>query len=325
MGEKHFHVVALGELLIDLIQSGCTPRGNPLFEANPGGAPANVLAMLRGLERSCAFVGKVGQDSFGDLLEETLREKGIDTRSLFRDPEVPTTLAVVRTLPDGDRDFSFYRSPGADIRLLPEELDPTLLAECQIFHFGSLSLTGEPCRSATRRAVVLAKESGALISFDPNLREPLWADSVIAREQIAWGLSQCEVLKIADNELYFMTGCEDFDRGTALLRERFPNLRLINVTAGAEGSRAYYRDIKVSVPACSLGGVLDTTGAGDTFCACVLHFLLDQGTEDLTREDLTEMLRFANSAAYLVTTKQGAINSMPTAAEVKHVLNRGYE
>ena len=320
MEGKRFDVVALGELLIDFTQSGHSPQGNPLFEANPGGAPANVLAMLRRLGRSCAFVGKVGQDSFGDQLEETVREKGIDTRGLLRDPEFPTTLAVVHTLPGGDRDFSFYRKPGADVRLTPEEIDPTLLEDCRIFHFGSLSLTGEPCRSATRRAVELAKRAGALISFDPNLREPLWENLEFAREQIAWGIARCDVLKIADNELRFMTGCEDFDRGVARLRERFPNLRLINVTAGAGGSYAYCRDERVFVPACPLGGVIETTGAGDTFCACVLHFLLDRSPENLTGEDLTGMLRFANSAAYLVTTKKGAINSMPSPEEVEGVL-----
>lgn len=324
MEGKRFDVVALGELLIDFTQSGMSSQGNPLFEANPGGAPANVLAMLRRLGRCCAFVGKVGADSFGDLLEATLREKQIDVRALLRDPEVPTTLAVVHTLPGGERDFSFYRKPGADVLLTAEELDPALLRDCHIFHFGSLSLTGEPCRSATRRAVALAKEAGALISFDPNLREPLWEDLERAREEIAWGLSQCDVLKIADNELCFMTGCKAFDTGVALLREHFPNLRLVNVTAGAEGSYAYCRETRMFVPACALEGVIETTGAGDTFCACVLHFLLDHGLDGLTGEDLTAMLRFANAAAYLVTTKRGALHSMPSVEEVRKVLSAVY-
>ncbi len=320
MTEKRFDAVALGELLIDFTQNGLSEQGNLLFEANPGGAPANVLAMLRKLGRNCAFLGKVGRDSFGDLLERTVREAGVDVSGLRRDASIPTTLAVVHTLPGGDRDFSFYRKPGADLLLAPEELDEALLRSCRIFHFGSLSLTDEPVRSATERALTLAREAGALISFDPNLRPPLWDSEARAREQIAWGLARCDVLKIADNELLFMTGEEDFDRGAAVLRGRFPNIRLLNVTAGAGGSRAYYGDLRVFVPACSLGGVIETTGAGDTFCACVLGFVLERGLDGLAEADLHAMLRFANTAAYLVTTKKGAIRSMPERSAVEALL-----
>ena len=320
--ETRFDVTALGELLIDFTQSGASPQGNPLYEANPGGAPANALAMLRKLGRTCAFVGKVGRDGFGDLLEETVRQAGIDVRGLLRDDRIPTTLAVVSTGPDGDRSFGFYRSPGADIMLTPEELDRDLLEGSRIFHFGTLSLTDEPCRSATAAAVETARRAGALLSFDPNLREPLWPDLEQAREQIAWGLARCDVLKIADNELEFMTGETDFDRGAAVLRERYPNIRLLNVTAGAEGSYSYYGGLRAFEPACALGGVIETTGAGDTFCACVLDFVLAHGLDGLTEADLHGMLRFANAAAYLVTTRKGAIRSMPEPAEVEAVLKR---
>ncbi len=320
MEQKQYDVAALGELLIDFTQNGRSEQGNLLFEANPGGAPANVLAMLRKLGRRCAFLGKVGRDGFGDLLAEVVDRAGVDLRGLRRDDEVHTTLAVVQTLPGGDRDFSFYRKPGADINLRPEELDQELLESCRIFHFGSLSLTDEPCRSATREALALAKTSGALISFDPNLRPPLWPSLEEARAWIAWGLARCDILKIADNELLFMTGEEDFDRGAAQLRQRFPNIRLLNVTAGAEGSRSYWGDLAVFEPACSRGGVIETTGAGDTFCACVLHFVLEHGLEELRESDLREMLRFANTAAYLVTTKKGAIRSMPEKEQVEALL-----
>ena len=232
-------VVALGELLVDLTQSGVSSRGNPLFEANPGGAPANVLAMLRKLGRSCAFIGKGGSDSFGGILETALEEAGIDTSCLLRDPEVPTTLAVVSTLPEGDRDFSFYRKPGADLMLRTDELDAGLLKNCRIFHSGTLSLTAEPCFSATKEAVRIAKESGALISFDPNLRPPLWDSEESARAAIRWGLERSDLVKIADNELLFMTGETDPVKGAAVLQARFPNIRLLNVTSGAEGSRAF--------------------------------------------------------------------------------------
>lgn len=312
-------VVALGELLIDFTQNGVSEQGNLLFEANPGGAPANVLAMLRKLDKSCAFIGKVGRDSFGDLLEKTVREAGVDTRALRRDDAIPTTLAVVHTLPGGDRDFSFYRKPGADVLLSEDELDEDLLNNCRIFHFGTLSLTAEPCRSATRKAYTLAKAAGALISFDPNLRPPLWDDMDEAKRQIEWGLARCDILKIADNELEFMTGKTDFDEGAAILREKFPNIRVFNVTAGADGSYSYYGDLRVFEPACKLGGTIETTGAGDTFCACVLNYVLEHGIEGLGAQNLTEMLRFANTAAYLVTTKKGAIRSMPSRDQVENL------
>ncbi|MDO4989878.1 MAG: carbohydrate kinase [Eubacteriales bacterium] len=320
MENKAFDVVALGELLVDFTQNGLSEQGNLLFEANPGGAPANVLAMLRKLGKRCAFVGKVGADSFGDMLARTVEEAGIDTRGLMRDREIPTTLAVVHTFPNGDRDFSFYRKPGADILLRPEELDEELLTGCRIFHFGTLSLTDEPCRAATEKAVKLAKEAGALISFDPNLRLPLWKTEDDAKAAIEWGLARCDVLKIADNELLFMTGESDFDKGAAILRGRFPNIRLFDVTAGADGSYAYYGEERVFVPACKRGGVIETTGAGDTFCASVLNFVLEHGLDSLSWDDLRAMLRFANTAAWFVTTKKGAIRSMPERETVEQLL-----
>ena len=320
---KSFDVVALGELLVDFTQNGLSEQGNLLFEANPGGAPANVLAMLRKLGKRCAFVGKVGKDSFGDMLEKTVQEAGIDTRGLKRDAEIPTTLAVVHTFPNGDRDFSFYRKPGADILLRAEELDEALLRDCRIFHFGTLSLTDEPCRTATEKAYALAKEAGAWISFDPNLRPPLWKSEHDAKAAIEWGLQRCDILKIADNELEFMTGETDFDKGAAILRRRFPNIRVFNVTAGAEGSYAYYGGHRVFVPACRRGGVIETTGAGDTFCASVLNFVLEHGLDGLSEQDLTDMLRFANTAAWFVTTKKGAIRSMPERAQVESLLAEG--
>ena len=322
MSEKLFDVVALGELLIDFTQNGRSEQGNLLFEANPGGAPANVLAMLRKLGKRCAFIGKVGSDGFGDMLAETLEEAGIDARGLKRDESIHTTLAVVHTFPNGDRDFSFYRNPGADIMLSEADLDMELLENCRVFHFGTLSLTDEPCISATKKAYEAAKAAGALISFDPNLRPPLWKSEADSRAAIEWGLSRCDFLKIADNELLFMTGETDFDKGAAILRERFPNIRLLNVTAGADGSYSYYEDKRVFMPACKLGGVIETTGAGDTFCASVINFVLEHGMDGLTEAELEEMLLFANTAAYLVTTKKGAIRSMPEKEQVLKIIGR---
>lgn len=323
MSEKRYDVTALGELLIDFTENGQSGQGNTLFEANPGGAPCNVLAMLRKLGRSCAFIGKVGDDMFGRLLHDVAVEAGICMDHLIFDQNARTTLAFVKTFENGGRDFSFYRSPGADMLLTADEVPEDAVAQSRIFHFGTLSMTHPGVREATKKAVACAKSAGVAVSFDPNLRPPLWADLEDARAQISWGLSQCDVLKIADNELEFMTGETDFDLGAAILRARHPNIKLFNVTAGAEGSCSYYEDKRVFVPACKLGGTIETTGAGDTFCASVLNFVLEHGIEGLTAEGLAEMLRFANAAAYIVTTRKGAIRSMPEKAEVEALVKRG--
>ncbi len=256
------------------------------------------------------------------MLSRTLRDAGIDTRALLKDERIPTTLAVVHNSPDGGRDFSFYRSPGADLMLRADELDEELLRSCRIFHFGTLSLTDEPCRSALIRACESAREAGALLSFDPNQRPPLWRSDKEALAAIEWGLEHCDVLKIADNELAFVTGESDCDRGAVLLQARFPSIRLLNVTAGAGGSYSYYDGLRVFSPACPFGGVVDTTGAGDCFCACVLDFVLEHGLDGLTAADLHAMLRFANAAAYLVATKKDAIRSMPERVQAEALLGQ---
>ncbi len=320
MAEK-LDVVALGELLIDFTENGTSGQGNSLFEACPGGAPCNVLAMLRKTGKSCAFIGKVGDDMFGRLLRDTIMAAGINADGLLTDAEIPTTLAFVKTLANGDRDFSFYRKPGADRMLTADELPRETIENARIFHFGTLSMTHKGVWEATLKAVAMAKSSGALISFDPNLRPPLWDDMEDAKNAIAWGLSQCDILKIADNELEFMTGETDFYKGAAILQEKHPNIRVLNVTAGAEGSYSFYgEDAPVFVSAFRLGGTIETTGAGDTFCASVLNFVLEHGIKGLTAEDRKQMLRFANAAAYLVTTRKGAIRSMPERSEVEALL-----
>ena len=320
MADKRFDVTALGELLIDFTENGQSGQGNTLFEANPGGAPCNVLAMLKKLGRSCAFVGKVGEDMFGQLLRDVAAEAGICKDYLIFDKDARTTLAFVKTFENGDRDFSFYRNPGADMMLTEDELPLDAIASSRIFHFGTLSMTHEGVRRATVKAVDCAKAGGALISFDPNLRPPLWGSLDEAKKQIMYGLTHCDILKIADNELEFMTGETDFDKGAAILRTEYPDIKLLNVTAGAEGSYSYYEGERVFVPACTLGGTIETTGAGDTFCACVLNFVLERGLDGLTKGDLTTMLSFANTTANLVTTRKGAIRSMPERAEVEALL-----
>ena len=318
---KRYDVVALGELLIDFTESGASEQGNPVFEANPGGAPCNVLAMLRKLDRQCAFIGTVGNDMFGHQLKAVAEEAGIDMSALRMDDAVHTTLAFVKTDAYGDRDFSFYRNPGADMMLTEDELPLDMLRDTRIFHFGTLSMTHEAVRQATKAAVQAAKSAGAIVSFDPNLRPPLWDSLNDARAQMLWGLSQADVVKIADNEIEFLTDTSDYEKGARLLKERFSNLRLLNVTAGANGSYAFCGDKKVFVPSYLLGGTVETTGAADTFCASVLNFILDHGMEGLSKDDLRTMLRYANAAAYLVTTRKGAIRSMPQPCQVEAILN----
>ena len=315
-----FDVIALGELLIDFTENGFSGQGNPLLEANPGGAPCNVLAMLQKLGKRTAFIGKVGKDMFGAQLRQVTEEAGICMDFLLEDEQVHTTLAFVKTFPNGDRDFSFYRDPGADMMLRFDELPIGEIEKARIFHFGTLSMTHPEVREATKKAVGAAKEAGVLISFDPNLRPPLWKSLDEAKEQIAWGLGKCDILKIADNEIEFMTGETDFDKGAAILKKKYPNIKVLNVTAGPDGSYSYYGDMRVFVPGFCLGGTIETTGAGDTFCACVLNYILENGIDGLGEEQLTEMLRFANAAAYLVTTKKGAIRSMPEKEQVLEIL-----
>ena len=317
--KKHYDVVALGELLIDFTQNGLSAQGNPLLEANPGGAPCNVLALLSKLGHKTAFLGKVGQDGFGDQLADALTEVGIDTRGLRRDPMVHTTLAVVHTHPDGDREFSFYRNPGADMNLRTEELDRELLADTTIFHFGSLSMTDEPCRSASREAIALAEASGALLSFDPNLREPLWHSLDDAKEQILYGMAHCQILKISDNEIQWLSGLEDYDEGIAWLRSQF-NIPLILLSLGKDGSRAYCGDVRVEVPAHLMPNTIETTGAGDTFFGGVLHYILEHGWHPYSEAELNEMLAFANAGAALITTRKGALRVMPERSEIEALL-----
>lgn len=318
---KTYDVIALGELLIDFTQNGLSEQGNALFEANPGGAPCNVLSMLNNLGKKTAFIGKVGNDQFGKTLRQSLEELGIGTDNLLMDDTVHTTLALVHTFADGDRDFSFYRNPGADMMLTEQELNLDLVKDTRIFHFGTLSMTHEGVRAATKKAVETAKQAGALITFDPNLREPLWDSLDQAKEQVRWGLGQCHVLKISDNEIQWLTGEEDFTAGVRRIREEFP-IPLILVSMGKDGSRAYYNEHYVEAAPFLQKNTIETTGAGDTFCACVLNYVLDHGLEGLTDEQLLEMLTFANAAASIITTRKGALRVMPSKEEVCSFLEK---
>lgn len=316
---KKIDVTALGELLIDFTENGVSPQGNPLLEENPGGAPCNVLAMLSKLGRKTAFIGKVGADGFGRRLKEVVSKAGIDTRGLVTDNNANTTLAFVHTLENGDRDFSFYRNPGADMMLTCGDVNYELVENCRIFHFGTLSMTADCCRDATEKAVIGAKKSGALISFDPNIREPLWDSLDTARERTVWGLEHCDILKISDNEVEWLTGGTNYRKAALELKKQY-EIPLILVSLGSSGSLAFSDSACAEMPSFKVR-TIETTGAGDTFCACVLNYVLEHGLRDYSALELEEMLRFANAAAAIVTTRKGALAVMPDADEIKTLIH----
>ena len=275
---KQYDVAALGELLIDFTENGTSGQGNPVYEANPGGAPCNVLSMLNKLGHRTAFLGKVGNDIFGRQLRAAVESAGIDVSGLLTDEDVRTTLAFVETKPDGDRDFSFYRNPGADMMLREDEIRDDIIADAKIFHFGTLSMTNEPVRSATRHAI-----------------------------------------KISDNEIQWFSGKEDYTEGIHMLQQTY-QIPLILLSMGKDGSRAYYKDMLVEVPAFLQKNTIETTGAGDTFGACCLHHILKYGLDNLTKQQLKEMLTFANAAASIITTRKGALRVMPSLEEIQRLL-----
>lgn len=320
---KNYDVVALGELLVDFTQNGMSAQKNWLMEANAGGAPCNVLAMLSKLGHSASFVGKVGDDMFGKMLKTKIENLGIGTENLIFSKEYKTTLAFVHTADDGDRSFSFYRNQGADSMLEKSEIKSELISDTKIFHFGTLSMTNEICFDATKFALETAKKSGVLRSFDPNLRLPLWESEIQAKEKILFGLSECEILKIASEELEFVSGEKSICDGINWLRSKF-KIPLITVTKGKDGSEAFYSDGKISLheTAGTFSNVktIDTTGAGDTFCACILHEILCAGYETFSRERLQKMLVFANAASSLVTTKKGSLSIMPARTEIEQLI-----
>lgn len=316
---KSYDVTALGELLIDFTENGISEQGNPILEANPGGAPCNVLAMLNRLGKKTAFIGKVGDDNFGHMLADEVKKSGTDVKNLIFDDTVHTTLAFVHTKPDGDRDFSFYRNPGADMMLRKEEVMEEIIKNSRIFHFGTLSSTHEGVREATRYAIDVAKQNGVLVSFDPNLREPLWESLACAKQEIIYGLTKCDILKISDNEVEFMTGTDDYEKGAAILQETY-HIPLMFVTLGKEGSRAYFKNVSAEAAPFLQEGTIETTGAGDTFEACALHYVLEHGMEDLTKEQLDELLTFANAGASIITTRRGALRVMPTEEEIRRLI-----
>lgn len=316
---KTYDVVALGELLIDFTENGFSEQNNGMFEANPGGAPCNVLAMLRKFGKKTAFIGKVGSDMFGRQLADSIESVGICTDGLVMDETVPTTLAFVHTFEGGEREFSFIRNPGADMMLTEQEVNTDLLTESKIFHFGTLSSTHEGVRKATRFAIDTAISNGALISFDPNLREPLWNSLDDAKTEIEYGFSKCNILKISDNEVEFMFGHNNYDKAASKLFEKYSNIQLIFITLGGDGSCAYTRTAKAKTSVYDVE-TIEKTGAGDTFFGCALSCILDTDISSLDENKLTEILKFANSGASLITTRKGALKIMPSKDEILNLI-----
>ena len=312
-------VVALGELLIDFAPVSTDEAGYPTLKAQPGGAPGNFLAALQKYGCTTALIGKVGDDAFGHLLKGTLDAIGIDTTGLVVDPAVFTTLAFVTLDATGNRSFSFARKPGADTCLTGDEVDKALLDDCKVFHFGTLSLTSEPARSATQAAVAYAKEQGKLISFDPNLRKPLWPSDEAAKEQIEWGLRQADIVKISDEEIEFLWGISPEEGAQKLLKEY--GVRLVYATLGPKGCHVANRNGSCEVPSPTGLHVIDTTGAGDIFGGSAMsQFLrLGKAPEELTVEELRAITRFACCAASLSTQTHGGINSVVPEAEVRAI------
>lgn len=315
-------VVALGELLIDFTCEAVDAGGYPTMAAHPGGAPANFLAALSRFGAETALMGKVGEDAFGKMLLGTLQKAGIDTRGMVTTEEVFTTLAFVTLDETGNRAFSFSRKPGADTCLTEQELDLRLIDETKVFHFGTLSLTHEPARSATYRAVEYARRQGKWITFDPNLRKPLWKDLDTAKEQMRWGLSQADVVKISDEEVEFLFGMTPEEGAAHILRE-FGG-KLVFVTCGARGCFFQNRRTSGMVPGLTGLSVVDTTGAGDIFGGSALWMLLQTGEDpaELTEARLRKVTEFACASAGLSTTRYGGISSVPSYEQVMAVLNR---
>ena len=315
--EKKYDVTALGELLIDFTENGTSPQGNPMFEANPGGAPCNVLAMLHNLGATTAFIGKVGDDYLGHMLSEKATAAGIDMDGLFYDSDIHTTLAFVHTFPGGDRDFSFYRNPGADMSLTADEVrsKKDLIESSRAFHFGTLSMTDEGVEAATKEAVSIAKAAGCLISFDPNYRAPLWNSEEKAKDKMRWGFSQCDVLKISDNEVEFLTGESDIVLGVRKLLEEF-DIPLVFATAGPDGSYAFWKGQEYRQEAFLNPNTIETTGAGDTFMASALYYAVTTGLDNMNEDVIKEALLTASKAASIITTRKGALAVMPTRDEI---------
>ncbi|XP_021291353.1 probable fructokinase-4 [Herrania umbratica] len=308
-------IVSFGEMLIDFVPtvSGVSLAEAPGFLKAPGGAPANVAIAVARLGGKASFVGKLGDDEFGHMLADILKKNGVSCDGILFDQGARTALAFVTLRADGEREFMFYRNPSADMLLKPEELNLDLIRSSKVFHYGSISLIVEPCRSAHLKAMEVAKQSGALLSYDPNLRLPLWPSAEEARKQILSIWDKADVIKVSDVELEFLTGSDKIDDETAM-KLWHPNLTLLLVTLGEKGSRYYTKNFHGSVDAFHVNTV-DTTGAGDSFVGALLCKIVEDSTILENESKLREVLKFANACGAITTTQKGAIPALPTEAD----------
>lgn len=316
-----FDVAALGELLIDFTPAGLSDVGNDIFQKNPGGAPANVLVAVSRLGKKSAFIGMVGKDRFGLFLRDVLKDNDVDVSGLKFSENVNTTLAFVHLGKNGDRSFSFYRNPGADMMLKEEDLNYDVINNSKIFHFGSISMTDEPSRSATLKAVKVAKENGSIISFDPNLRPPLWKSLKDAKERIIEGLRYADILKVSEEEMEFITGTSDIQEGSSMLYKM--GIKLVLITLGENGCYYKYEKGTGKIDGFKVK-VIDTTGAGDAFLGGILYNICEKNICDISSVEKSEMediVRFANCVGAIATTKKGAIPAMPNLNEVLDFMN----
>ncbi|MBQ7500314.1 MAG: carbohydrate kinase [Clostridia bacterium] len=314
---RQFDLTALGELLIDFTPAGKSAKGMELFERNPGGAPANVLAAYNKLGGNTAFIGKVGDDAFGHFLADTVNSYGINTDNLLFDPEIPTTLAFVTLDGKGDRSFSFYRKPGADIMLRKDEVSKELLENTDIFHFGSVSMTDDPAWSATFFAADYARRNGAITSYDPNYRPLLWKDESDAVIRMTEGLEYGDIVKVSDEEMTLMTGKTDIDAGAEKILRYGADI--VYVSMGAKGSFCATKKHSVRLETYDVK-TIDTTGAGDAFLGAILHRLHGKTRDDIadiSLEEMTDILDYANAAGSVTTTRTGAAVAVPTEEEIE--------
>lgn len=311
-------VVALGEILIDFAQTKVDENGYPTLTANPGGAPANFLTPIAKYGLKAAMIGKVGNDTFGKLLLKTLKQNHINTKGVIVDNNVFTTLAFVTLNNKGDRSFAFARKPGADTMLKYKEIDLSLIDNTKVFHFGTLSLTNNPSKNTTYKLVDYAKRKNKLISFDPNLRKPLWNNLEDAKKQINYGLTQADIVKISDEEVYFMFKVKP-QKAINYILNKYPNIKLLYVTCGAEGCYYATRKHQGFIPALKNIKVIDTTGAGDIFGGSAMYkfIKLNKDISDLSDEDLKNIVNFATISAGLSTTKLGGISSVENKIKIE--------
>ncbi len=310
-----YDIVALGELLIDFTPRGMSESGFLLYEQNPGGAPANVLVACSRLGEKCAFIGMVGNDQFGIYLKEILEENNISAKSLLLSDKAGTTLAFVHLNEKGDRSFTFYRNPGADTLISPENVNLSLIDQCKLFHFGSVSMTHEPSRAATMKAASYAESKGKIVSYDPNYRPALWSSRQEAIKQMKSGVQYADIIKVSEEELSLISDCAEIEQGAAYLLNK--GVLLVSVTLGAKGCYYAHKNANGYLPTYNTK-VIDTTGSGDSFMGALLHCVLNEanGLDGLSRTELERILDFANAAGALCATKRGAIPAIPTKEEI---------